>query len=335
MHLLIQIPCYNEERNIAQTLADLPTQVAGISRITKLIIDDGSRDSTAAVAIASGADYVIQHPYNQGLAKAFMTGIQTSLALGADIIVNTDADNQYPGRYIADLVKPILTGEAAIVIGDRQVHRVEHFSTLKRVLEQLGSWFMRQVSGTDVKDAPSGFRAYSRYSALHLRVFNRYSYTLETLIQAGREKVPIAQIPITTNPPTRESRLHRGILSFIWRQTGTIIRSYVLYQPLKTFLLLSLPFIFASAVLTTRFFYFYVSHQAGVGRYIQSVSLGGALGIFGIVLLVVGLLGDATRTNRQMIDELITALRADLTINQTDTKFNGYSLLRRPCGEPK
>jgi len=251
--LIIQIPCYNEQGTIANTLADIPRVIDGVDELEILLIDDGSTDDTARVGLENGATYVIQHPTNRGLARAFVTGVQTALALGADIVVNTDADNQYPGHYIPSLIAPILAQQADIVIADRQVDKNMNFSPLKRVLELLGSWFMRVVSGTDAPDAPSGFRAYSRYAALHLQVFNRYSYTLETLIQAGKERLRLEHLPIVTNPTPRPSRLHKGILNFIWRQSGTIIRSYVLYQPLKTFLLASIPFLLSSLILIGRF----------------------------------------------------------------------------------
>ena len=327
--LIIQIPCYNESETIALTLADLPRQIDGVDELKVLLIDDGSVDDTAAVGLQNGADYVVQHPSNRGLAKAFVTGIQTSLALSADIVVNTDADNQYPGHYISDLIAPILKRKADIVIGDRQVDKNQNFSPIKRFLESFGSWFMRVVSGTDAPDAPSGFRAYSRYAALHLQVFNRYSYTLETLIQAGKERMKLAHLPIITNPTTRPSRLHKGILNFIWRQSGTIIRSYVLYQPLKTFLLASVPFLLTSAILIGRFLYFYFTNQSGVGRYIQSVSIGGTLGIFGLMLVTMGLLGDAISTNRQMMEEVVIRQRDEFRVAEDTIEINGCRLLRR------
>ncbi len=215
------------------------------------------------------------------------------------------------------------------MIGDRQVDKNLNFSPIKRFLESFGSWFMRVVSGTDAPDAPSGFRAYSRYAALHLQVFNRYSYTLETLIQAGKERMKLAHLPIVTNPTTRPSRLHKGILNFIWRQSGTIIRSYVLYQPLKTFLLASVPFLLTSAILIGRFLYFYFTNQSGVGRYIQSVSIGGTLGIFGLMLVTMGLLGDAISTNRQMMEEVVVRQRDEFRVIEDTAEINGCHLLRK------
>ncbi len=327
--LIIQIPCFNEEETIAMTLADLPRQIDGVDELIVLLVDDGSSDNTTRVGLENGADYVVQHPSNRGLAKAYITGIQTALALGGDIIVNTDADNQYPGRYIPDLIAPVLKRQADIVIGDRQVTKNVHFSPIKRALESFGSWLMRIVSGTDAPDAPSGFRAYSRFAALHLQVFNRYSYTLETLIQAGKEHMKLAHLPIITNPTTRPSRLHKGILNFIWRQSGTIIRSYVLYQPLKTFLIASVPFLLSSLILIGRFLYFYITNQSGVGRYIQSVSIGGTLGIFGVMLVTMGLLGDAISTNRQMMEEIVVRQRDGVRVADESSEINGCRILRR------
>jgi glycosyltransferase involved in cell wall biosynthesis len=329
MKLVIQIPCYNEEATIKETLAELPTQIPGVDEIVVLLIDDGSRDKTIQVGLENGADYVVSHPSNRGLAKAFITGIQTSLALGADVVVNTDADNQYPGRYIAELVQPILEKRAEIVIGDREVSQNQHFSPIKRRLESLGSWMMRVVSGTDVKDAPSGFRAYSRYAALRVQVHNQYSYTLETLIQAGKERTKIAQIPIKTNAATRPSRLHKGIFNFIWRQSGTIVRSYVLYQPLKTFFLVGVPFFLTSAILLGRFLILYLANQTGVGRYTQSVSIGGTLGIVGIMLVMIGMIGDAVKTNRQAMEEIIIRQRDSIQITEDTNEINGCRIYSR------
>jgi glycosyltransferase involved in cell wall biosynthesis len=307
--LVIQIPCYNEAETLGETIADLPRALPGISEVIILVMDDGSTDDTVQVALKSGADYVVRHRHNRGLAQAFMTGLNTSLALGADIIVNTDADHQYPGRYVVELVAPALANTADLVIGDRQPGSNVHFSPVKRLLENLGSWAIRILSQTTAPDAASGFRAYSRYAALRLQVHNNYSYTLETLIQAGKERMAIAHVPIQTNPSLRPSRLHKGNLSFIWRQGGTIIRSYVLYQPLQSFLLLGIPFVLVGALLIGRFLFFYFSGGSGVARYIQSVSIGGTLLIFGMVMVFLGLLGDALRANRQMMQEILVRLR--------------------------
>ena len=330
--LIIQIPCYNESQTLAETIADLPKSLPGIDKIIVLIVDDGSSDNTAKIALENGADYVARHRQNRGLAQAFMTGLTTALALGADIIVNTDADHQYPGRYISDLVAPIISGDADLVIGDRQPARNIHFSPLKRLLESFGSWVIRRLSQTDAPDAPSGFRAYSRYAALGMHVYNTYSYTLETLIQAGRERLALVHIPIDTNPSLRPSRLHKGMFNFIWRQSGTIVRSYVLYQPLKSFSILGFPFLLAGAFLIGRFLYYYIIGDTGIARYIQSVSIGGTLSIFGVLLIFMGLLGDAIRANRKMMEEALNLLRENRRISPETADYmeiNGALIIRR------
>lgn len=329
--LIVQIPCYNEAGTLAGALADIPSSISGIDEVIILIIDDGSSDNTAQVALDSGADYVVRHRENRGLAQAFMTGLTTALALGADVVVNTDADQQYPGRYIPDLVGPILTGRADIVIGDRNPGSNVHFSPVKRLLELLGSWVIRKLSKTDAPDAPSGFRAYSRYAALRMHVYNSYSYTLETLIQAGRERMLLAHIPIETNPALRPSRLHKGIANFIWRQSGAIVRSYVLYQPLRSFFLLGIPFLATGAFLIGRFLFFYLTGATGLARYVQSVSIGGTILIFGVILIFLGLLGDAIRANRKMMEEILIHLREKKHEAQEDQDFeiNGNPVLRR------
>jgi len=307
--LVIQIPCFNEAPHICTTLAELPREIPGIDKIYTLIIDDGSNDGTGEIALANCADFVVRHQRNRGLSRAFLTGLQTALSLGADIIVNTDADNQYPGRYIAELVQPILHSDADLVIGDRQLLKNQHFSLFKRWTEAVGSWVVRTVSSTDVPDAASGFRAYSRYAALRIQVYNSYSFSLETLIQAGKERMQIRHVPIETNAALRKSRLHKGIFHFIWNQSGAIIRSFILYQPLKTFSILGIPFVISGAFLLGRFLIFYLLGLSGVARYVQSVSIGGTLLIFGLLLFFLGLLGDAIRANRQIMEEILAHLR--------------------------
>jgi glycosyltransferase involved in cell wall biosynthesis len=307
--LFVQIPSYNESQTLGETIADIPRTLPGISRILVLVIDDGSSDNTIQIAFDNGADYVVRHRRNRGLAQAFMTGINTALTLGADIIVNTDADHQYPGKYIGELVAPILSGRADLVIGDRQPAKNVHFSPLKRVLQVLGSWVVRTISQTDALDAPSGFRAYTRFTALRIQVHNSFSYTLETLIQAGKQRMAICHVPIETNPNVRPSRLHKGIFNFLWMQGGAIVRSYVLYQPLQSFLLLGLPFLATGLFLILRFLFYYFTGVSGLTRYIQSVSIGGTLSVFGMLLVFLGLLGDALRANRQIMEEILVHLR--------------------------
>ncbi len=328
--LVIQIPCFNEAQTLSETIADLPKSLPGIDKIIILVIDDGSHDNTTQVALDNGADYVVRHRRNRGLARAFMTGLTTSLALGADIILNTDADHQYPGRYIPELVNPLVSGSADLVIADRQPGKNIHFSRTKQILEEFGSWVLRFLSQTDAPDAPSGFRAYSRYAALRIQVHNDYSYTLETLIQAGKERMAITHIAIDTNPALRPSRLHKGILNFIWRQSGVIIRSYILYQPLQTFVLLGIPFLLAGIILVGRFLFFYLTGESGIGRYVQSTSIGGTLTMFGMLLILMGLLGDAVRANRKIMEEILIQLRENRRIVvDENTEINGSPIFRR------
>ncbi len=326
--LVIQIPCYNEAQVLAKTLADLPREVPGVDRILVLVVNDGSSDDTERVALENGAHYVLRHRRNRGLANAFLSGLQAALALGADVIVNTDADNQYPGRYIAEMVAPIVAGEADMVIGDRQPGKNQHFSPLKRRLEELGSWVIRRLSQTDAPDSVSGFRAFSRYAALRTQVYNSYSYTLETLILAGQARMNIQHLVIDTNPSYRPSRLHRGILNFMWRQGGVIIRSYVLYKPLQTFLRLGIPFGLAGLFLILRFLYFYLIGDTGVGRHIQSITIGGTLLVFSLLLVMLGLLGDAVRANRRTMEEIMLRLRDEARIRDGDAEFLGSTLIK-------
>lgn len=315
MKLAIQIPAYNEAEHLPEVLAELPRQLPGVEEIVIVVVDDGSTDGTARVALENGADFVLQHRRNRGLSKAFIDGIQFCLALGADIIVNTDADNQYPGSQIGKLIEPLLQGRADLVIGDRQTLENKHFSPLKRMMEHLGSCVIRRVSNTNVPDTVSGFRAFSRYAALRLQVYNPYSYTLETLIQAGKGLMKIESVPIETNPTTRVSRLHKGMFNFIWKQGGAIIRSYVLYQPLRTFISTGSVFLLAGLILLGRFLVSYLFLDLG-SRYIQSVSIGGTLLTAGITLIMFGFLGDAVRANRQVAEETMISQRDQARLPQ-------------------
>ncbi len=322
MKLAIQIPAFNEAEHLPEVLAELPHELPGVDEIFIVVVDDGSSDSTAKVALEHGADFVLRHRKNRGLSKAFINGIQFCLALGADIIVNTDADNQYPGGQIEQLIAPILANKADMVIGDRQTLENKNFSPFKRVMEHVGSSFIRRVSATDVPDTVSGFRAFSRYSALRLQVYNPYSYTLETLIQAGKGQMQIEHVPITTNAATRASRLHKGMLNFMWRQTGAITRSYVLYQPLRTFLSIGGLLFLAGAILLGRFLFNYLFLE-GVNRYVQSVSIGGTFLVAGIMLMMFGFLGDAIRANRQISEETMIRQR-DLSRIEDVTQLSDY-----------
>ncbi len=330
--LVVQIPAYNEAETIAQVITEIPRQIPGVEQVQVVVIDDGSTDGTAQAALAAGADAVLRHRTNRGLSRAFINGLQFALALGADLIVNTDADHQYPGSAIPSLIAPILNGEADLVIGDRQLAQNEHFSPFKRFLEGLGSWFVRQVSSTQVPDAASGFRAFSRFAALPLQVYNPYSYTLETLIQAGKEKMQIATVPIRTNATPRASRLHRGIIHFLLHQGGAIIRSYVLYQPLRTFLSLGSLLSIAGIALLLRFLAFYITQPDATGRLVQSVSIGGTLILAGIIMVIIGFLGDSLRANRQVAQENMVRLRdaQDLKELKYIDFFLGHPILKSP-----
>ena len=305
MHLIIQIPCYNEAATLPEVIADLPQVLPGISRLETLVIDDGSRDDTVAVANQLGIDHIVRHRYNRGLAVAFQTGLEACLKLGADIIVNTDGDHQYPGAEIVRLVEPILSGRADIVIGDRQTRSITHFSPLKRFLQQWGSWIVRLASGTSVPDATSGFRAYTREAALRMVILTRYTYTLETIIQAGKKGLRVLSVPIRVNAPLRESRLITNNWSYIKHSAATILRLYTLYEPLKTFAYLSLPFLLVGLYLLVRFFYFYFTGATGVGRHIQSIAVGGTSLTIGFLLIMLGILGDLIATNRLLIEETL------------------------------
>ena len=253
MHLIIQIPCYNEAETLPAVLADLPRSLPGVDCIEVLVIDDGSTDATAQVAAQLGVQHIVRHPTNQGIAAAFQTGLDACLARGADIIVNTDGDHQYPGREIEKIVRPILAGTADMVVGDRQTHAIEHFSPVKKLLQAWGSWVVRMASGTAVPDATSGFRALNRETALRLTILTRYSYTLETLIQAGKKGLRVTAVPIDVNPPTRESRLVRSTWSYVRRQALTILRIYTLYEPLRSFMLFASPLLVVGAVSAAAF----------------------------------------------------------------------------------
>lgn len=306
MKLIIQVPCYNEAETLPQTLAELPLSLPGIGCIETLVIDDGSQDETAAVAESLGVDHIVRHKKNLGLAMSFQDGLEASLKAGADIIVNTDADNQYPGRFIADLVAPVVAGEADMVIGDRQIDQIEHFSPLKRSLQKLGSWLVRTASETTVPDATSGFRAYSKETALHLNILTRYSYTLETIIQTGKLGLTIQSTPVDTNPPERPSRLQRNMFHFIKAQAGTIMRLYAFYEPLRTFSYLAIPFLFLGLGSWIRFLSFYFQ---GIGGHLQSLTIGTGLFLVGILILLFGIQADISSKHRQLTQEALYRLK--------------------------
>lgn len=311
MKLIIQLPCYDEAEQLPETLAALPREVEGFDTVEWLVIDDGSSDRTAEVARDCGVDHVIRLGHNQGLARAFMAGLEAGLRRGADVIVNTDGDNQYRADCIPALTRPILRGEALIAIGARPIDAIAHFSPLKRALQRLGSWVVRKASGAHVADAPSGFRAIHRDAAVRLYVFNRYTYTLETIIQAGRLGIPMVSVPVEVNPPTRPSRLIRSVVQYVLRSAGTILRIAALYQPLRVFTWLSLLLTAPGAIAFARFLWF-----AAVGDsegHVQSLVIGAALIAAGTVTFVGGLLADLIAANRVLLADLrARALIADL-----------------------
>ncbi len=307
--LIVQIPCFNEAETLPAVLADLPAAVPGVDCIETLIIDDGSTDDTSAVAQKLGVTHILRHTGNKGLARSFQDGLNACLRLGADVIVNTDGDNQYPGRYIPDLVAPILDQTADLVIGDRQTGTIEHFSPTKKILQNWGSWVVRLVSGTHVSDAPSGFRAYNRDVALRLNILTDYTYTLEMLIQAGKKGQTVASVPIQVNPQYRESRLFRSNWGYVKRQAATILRLYALYEPLRTFFYLSSPFFVMGVFLLGRFAYYYLLGERGVGRYLQSLFVGGTSVVVGVLIAILGVLADLNAANRRLTEEMLYHLK--------------------------
>jgi glycosyltransferase involved in cell wall biosynthesis len=308
--LIIQLPCLNEAATLPATLADLPRSVVGIDVVELLVVDDGSRDGTADVARQYGVDHVVRLRRNKGLAAAFMAGIDASLKAGADFIVNTDADNQYAGHEIAKLLGPLLRGEADIVIGDRNVGALQHMSWRKRQLQRLGSWVVRQVSNTSVPDTTSGFRAYTRDAALRMTIVSEFSYTLESIIQAGKKRMAIAHVPVATNARTRESRLFDSLFSYIKRSSATIVRIYAMYEPLKVFTYIGIVVFGAGFALSLRFLYHYVT-EVGIGpeRYLQSLIASAVLMIVGFQVLVIGLLADVISANRKLLEDLLYRVR--------------------------
>jgi len=307
MKLFVQIPCLNEEKTLPRVIQDIPRAIDGIDEVKILIIDDGSTDRTAEIALQEGADYVVRLPFTQGLAKAFSHGITACLELGADIIVNTDGDHQYRGDDIPRLVRPILEGRAEVVIGNREVTQVEYFSPLKRKLQILGSTVVSKLSHVNVPDATSGFRAYSRDAALRMNVFSNFSYTLETLFLAGNHRIPISHVPIQVNKPLRPSRLFSNLLTYLKKSSATILRMYTLYEPLRSFFYAG-SFIFAiGLVAVLRFLYYYFT-GAGSGH-VQSLVLSGALLTIGFQMWVVGILADLISINRRLNEEILYRLK--------------------------
>lgn len=302
MKLIIQIPCYNEAETLEIALNDLPKQIAGIDEIEYLIIDDGCKDNTVEVARNWGVHHVVSFVQNKGLAKGFMAGLSECLRNGADIIVNTDADNQYCADDIPKLIRPILDHEADIVIGERPIDDTEHFSWIKKKLQHFGSWVVRKASNTDIPDAPSGFRAFSREAAMRINVINDYTYTLETIVQAGRNRIPITSVPIRTNPELRESRLFHSMWGYVKKSILTIIRALMMYKPLYCFTVVAVVPSLIGVLVWIRFLIFYF-----IGRgsgHTQSLILACTLLIIGFVTFVIGMLADVISANRKILEDV-------------------------------
>ena len=321
MKLIIQIPCYNEAASLPAALAVLPRSVPGFDRVEWLIIDDGSLDDTRAVAQANGVDHLISHPRNLGLARAFMTGLNVCLERGADVIVNTDADNQYDARDIPALTRPILDGSAEIVVGARPITAISHFSPLKKLLQRVGSWVVRLASGTDIPDAPSGFRAISRGAAQRLMVFNDYTYTLETIIQAGQKNMAITSVPVRVNPELRPSRLVRSIPSYIRRSVVTIVRIFVIYRPFRFFAIIGLILFSAGLLIGLRFLWYFL---AGDGSgHIQSLILAAVLLMMGFQTVLIAFVADLQAANRRLLEDLRFKVSVLALSQRSDHSING------------
>jgi glycosyltransferase involved in cell wall biosynthesis len=308
MKLIIQIPCFNEELTLPSTLGDLPREIQGIDQVEWLVIDDGSTDRTVEVAREHGVHHVVRLTNNRGLAAAFQAGLDASLKLGADIIVNTDADNQYFGGDIPKLVEPILAGDADMVIGDRETDQIEHFSPLKKRLQRLGSAVVRRASGTNVPDTTSGFRSYNREAALQMQVVSKFTYTLESIIQAGKMLVAVEHVPIRTNPKTRESRLFPSTAAYVRRNTGSIFRIYAMYEPLRVFLAAAAIAAVVGAVIWARFLYFYFFTD-DTGGHVQSLILGSTMFIVAVQLVALGVIGDILAGSRVLQQRVLERVR--------------------------
>lgn len=307
MKLIIQIPCFNEEKTLPITLKALPRDIMGFEKVEWLIIDDGSTDSTVDVAKSNGVDHVVGFLTNQGLAKAFSLGIEKCLALGADIIVNTDADNQYNADDIPNLVKPILEKKASIVVGERPISKIKHFSLLKKIFQKMGSWLVRKVSQTTVADVPSGFRAFSKEAALRLNVYNSYTYTVETLIQAGQNNIPVISVPIRVNEDLRPSRLVKSIPSYIKQSIFTIIRISVTYRPFAFFISIGSSLFLLGTLIGIRFLYFYFTESSS--GHIQSLILASILIGIGFQTILIAFVADLLSNNRRLSEDIQYRLR--------------------------
>ena len=305
--LIIQVPCFNEEQHLAVTLRELPRQVSGVDEVEILVIDDGSTDRTTEVARRNGADYILRFSNNRGLARAFRAGLDAALRLGADLIVNTDGDNQYCAADIERLITPLLKGQAEMVVGDRDPRNAKHFSLYKRLLQHYGSWVVRWLSGTEIPDTTSGFRALTRDAAMRLNVITDFTYTLETIIQAGKKKLPITHVAVTTNPERRGSKLFQSVREYVKRSAATIVRIYAMYEPLKVFSYLGGTLIVAGFLPGLRFLYYYWTGDGG--GHLQSLMLTVLLIIIGFQTVLIGLVADLIASNRSLIEDVLFRIR--------------------------
>ena len=333
MKLIVQIPSYNEETTIALALRDIPKKIEGITSIETLVIDDGSMDKTIEAARKAGATHILQLKTHRGLSAAFVAGLDAALRLGADIIVNTDADNQYAGADIARLVAPIMKGTAEVVIGDREVAKSPHMSPLKRILQRFGSWSVGRASGVRISDATSGFRAFSRDAAMQINVFNPFTYTLETIIQAGNRNLGIQSVVVRTNAPTRPSRLYQGIGTYLRKSIATIFRIYTVYRPLKTFFAIGALLLLCGAILGGRFLFYWLQ---GEGGHVQSVILAAVFLITGFHTVLFALLADLTAVNRRLTEDVLIRLkRIESGERKSRTQQPHRERQPRPAREPR
>lgn len=301
MKVIVQIPCLNEEKTLPLVLESIPKKIDGVDSVEILIIDDGSTDKTIDIAKSYGVKHFVIHEKNMGLARSFHDGVNKSLSLGADIVVNTDGDNQYPQDRVGDLVQPILDGEAEIVIGDRQTHTIEHFSPLKKFFQKVGSTVVNWAAGTDLPDAASGFRAYSREALMRLNIVTQFSYCMETIIQAGNKRIPITSIKIKTNPKTRESRLFKNMWQHMFKSASAITRSYIMYRPHFVFLNLGTVLLIAGLIPFLRYAYLYFSGDRG--QHIQSIILGAVFLLASLIAFALTIIADLTHTNRTLLED--------------------------------
>jgi glycosyltransferase involved in cell wall biosynthesis len=330
MKVIVQIPCYNEEQTLPLVFRDMPRSIPGVDILETLVIDDGSSDRTVEVARQLGVNHVVRHNGNKGLAAAFQSGLDACLRLGADIIVNTDGDNQYPQDRIPDLIAPILQREADMVVGDRQVTKIEHFSPMKKVLQLMGSWVVRQASGTAVPDAPSGFRAFSREAALRLNVITKYTYTLETIVQAGKKNIRVASVPVTTNEVTRPSRLIRGVFDYLKKSSATIVRIYALYEPLKVFFYIGSLFMLIGILGWLRIIYFWafeegMNFRATFTGHLPTVIFAVLALVVGFQIWLIGLLADLIAASRRLTEETLYRMKR-MELELYDLRERGQSL---------